>query len=159
MTYMSTARRRAIAAPALIRDCVRAGRLWKYVVFSRTTPGFIRGEEAVALTRAGYALADGAIIVEIGSFLGASAVLLAGARKRRGSGELHCVDAFDASGDAFSVPIYQAIQGAARRSLRRRFDEVSPFSPASFGNQRPARPGNLRARCRTGGRRAGRACR
>jgi predicted O-methyltransferase YrrM len=36
---------------------------------------------------------------------------------------VHCVDPFDASGDAFSVPHYQAIRNAAPASLRQRFDD------------------------------------
>jgi len=54
-------------------------------------------------------LPDDAIIVEIGAFLGSGSILLAGARKLRRSGRVHCVDPFDASGDAFSVPHYQGI--------------------------------------------------
>jgi predicted O-methyltransferase YrrM len=64
---------------------------------------------------------SGAVVVEIGSFLGKSAVLLAGARKRRGSGRVHCVDPFDASGDAFSTPVYRSLAAADARPLRQRF--------------------------------------
>lgn len=65
---------------------------------------------------------DHALIVEIGSFLGVSSVLLAGGRKLRGSGKVHCIDPFDASGDAFSEPIYKAIGQQRRGSLRHQFD-------------------------------------
>lgn len=63
---------------------------------------------------------DGAVIVEIGSFFGSGAILLAGPRKFRGSGRVHCVDPFDGSGDAVSVPHYQhiltAFQGVPQRA-------------------------------------------
>jgi hypothetical protein len=35
---------------------------------------------------------------------------------------VHCIDPFDASGDAFSVPHYQAIRDQSGASLRQRFD-------------------------------------
>jgi predicted O-methyltransferase YrrM len=80
-----------------------------YLRLSERVPGWTRGPEAEALFRAAYALPDEAVIVEIGAFLGSGSILLAGARKLRRSGKVHCVDPFDASGDAFSVPYYQRI--------------------------------------------------
>ena len=62
------------------------------------------------------------VIVEVGSFLGCSAVLLAGAGRIRGSGRVHCVDPFDGGGDAFSVPVYQAIASQLDASIRECFD-------------------------------------
>jgi len=42
----------------------------------------------------------------------------------RGSGKVHCVDPFDCSGDAFSVPVYQNLLAAVGGgSLRQRFEE------------------------------------
>jgi predicted O-methyltransferase YrrM len=61
------------------------------------------------LIKAAYHLPDHAVIVEIGSFLGSASILLAGARKLRRTGKLHCVDPFDASGDVVSVPEYSRI--------------------------------------------------
>src|SRR5262249_27490738 len=89
---------------------------------SRRIPGWTAGEEAVALGRASQALPAGAVVVEIGSFLGKSAVILAGARKLRGSGCVHCVGTFDASGDAFSAPVYRRLAQSSPASLRERFD-------------------------------------
>jgi len=86
-------------------------------------PGWTRHGEATTLAHESYALPDGAVVVEIGSFLGCSAVLLAGARKLRGSGKVHCIDPFDASGDEFSVPIYRTIRGFRKATLRERFDK------------------------------------
>jgi hypothetical protein len=49
---------------------------------------------------------------------------LAGGLKIRGSGRLHCVDVFDASGDPPSIPHYQIIWVAfGARPLREVFDE------------------------------------
>jgi len=67
-------------------------------------------------------LPTGAVIVEIGSFLGSSAVLLAGARKVAGSGVVHCVDPFDASGDAHSVPVYRELVSALPSPMRQEFE-------------------------------------
>jgi predicted O-methyltransferase YrrM len=87
-------------------------------------PGWTRDDEAGALARVAYDLPPDAVIVEIGSFLGASCVLLAGARKLRGSGKVHCVDPFDLSGDRVSIPHYGAIIMAfGGRPPRELFDE------------------------------------
>src|SRR6202047_1066 len=75
---------------------------------SETIPGWTRGEEARELLRISHSLAAGAIIVEIGSFFGAGTILLAGPRRIRGSGLVHCVDPFDGTGDSFSVHITNA---------------------------------------------------
>src|SRR5262245_48937520 len=94
-----------------------------YIRLSRRIPGWTRGQEAVALAQVSCSLPDDCTVVEIGSFLGGSAVLLAGARKLRGSGKVHCIDPFDASGDAFSRPFYRELQDSLPISLRQRFDE------------------------------------
>jgi predicted O-methyltransferase YrrM len=62
-----------------------------------------------------------ALIVEIGVFLGSATILLAGARKLAGSGMVHCVDPFDASGDEFSAPVYSEIAAGFSSSLRDQF--------------------------------------
>jgi MMP 1-O-methyltransferase len=101
---------------------MRYGQLGRYVSLSRSIPGWCRDDEAVALARLSLSLPGGAVIVEIGSFLGCSTVLLAGARKLAGSGTVHSVDPFDGSGDGFSIPYYKAIQSAVGRPLREEFD-------------------------------------
>ncbi len=106
----------------LVHDRLEWGRLGQYIALSRRIPGWTRGEEAVALALASQSLPQAAVVVEIGSFLGRSAVLLAGARKLQGSGKVYCVDPFDASGDAFSASVYQALRSGKGRSLRERFD-------------------------------------
>jgi MMP 1-O-methyltransferase len=80
-----------------------------YLQLSESIPGWTRGEEAHELLRVSHSLSAGCVIVEIGSFFGAGAILLAGPRRIRGSGLVHCVDPFDCSGDGFSVPHYLRI--------------------------------------------------
>jgi hypothetical protein len=89
--------------------CRLAEKLELYLCLSETIPGWTRGEEARELLRISYSLSAGAIVVEIGSFFGAGAILLAGPRRICGSGLVHCVDPFDCTGDSFSVPHYQRI--------------------------------------------------
>jgi predicted O-methyltransferase YrrM len=93
-----------------------------YLAGSLEIPGWTRGAEAGALALASHDLPPNAVVLEIGCFLGGSAVLLAGARKLRGSGVLHCVDPFDGTGDPYSIPFYREIIAADARSLRQRFD-------------------------------------
>lgn len=80
-----------------------------YYTLSESIVGWTRGIEAKALAKHAYQLPDAAVVVEIGAFLGAGTVLLAGARKLRRSGMVHSVDPFDASGDDFSRPYYEEI--------------------------------------------------
>jgi len=80
-----------------------------YLRLCERVAGWTRGPEAEALIRVAYELPDHAIIVEIGSFLGSGSILLAGARKLRRTGKVHCIDPFDASGDSVSVPEYTRI--------------------------------------------------
>ncbi len=89
--------------------CPLAEALDFWLRLSETIPGWTRGEEAQELLRISYSLSPGAVIVEIGSFFGAGAILLAGPRRIRGSGAVHCVDPFDCTGDSFSIPYYQRI--------------------------------------------------
>ncbi len=87
--------------------------LTKYLLISEQLPGWIRGEEAEGLALTCLALPGEPVIVQIGTFFGSSAVLLAGARKLRGFGKIHCVDPFDCSGDDFSVPHYKRLLAQA----------------------------------------------
>ena len=76
------------------------------VDMATTIPGWRAGEEAKALAIAAYNLGPDPTIVEVGAYMGRSTVLMAGARRLRGGGQVHCVDPFDCSGDEFSVPFY-----------------------------------------------------
>jgi predicted O-methyltransferase YrrM len=109
--------------PPVARRLYRAryGPFGPYLADAFSIPSWLGRREALALADACHALASNAVVVEIGSFLGKSAILLAGARKRRGGGRVHCIDPFDASGDALSFPVYRAIADADTRPLRQRF--------------------------------------
>lgn len=110
--------------PPLARQLysARYGPLGAYLGYAFAIPSWLGRQESLALASASYTLPPNSVIVEIGSFLGKSAIMLAGARKARGNGRVHCIDPFDASGEAFSVPVYRAIADADRRPLRARFD-------------------------------------
>ena len=84
-------------------------RLEDLIRLSEGIRGWTRSEEARELARISFLLPAGPNIVEIGCFLGASTILLAGPRRLRGSGVVHCVDPFDCSGDSFSIPHYRRI--------------------------------------------------
>jgi len=101
---------------------VRYGRLGRFVSAAPGIPGWTQPREAIALARASRDLPPDAVIVELGSFLGRSSVLIGGGCHAARSGRLHCVDVFDASGDAFSVPFYRAIAASLTCSLRTYFD-------------------------------------
>jgi predicted O-methyltransferase YrrM len=101
-----------------------SGRLDDYIFLSEGIPGWTRGEEARELARLSFLLPAGAHIVEIGSFFGAGTILLAGPRRLRGSGIVHCIDPFDCSGDLFSIPHYKRILAeAGGGSLRDHFEK------------------------------------
>ena len=88
-----------------------------------TYTGMARGEAAETMISIASILPQDCVIVEIGSFLGATSVLLAGARKTSGSGKLHCVDPFDGSGDSFSVPVYrELLEQHGAKTQRERFE-------------------------------------
>lgn len=76
------------------------------VELSENIPGWRAGEAARAVAAAAYGLAPEPIIVEVGAFMGRSTFLMAGARRLRGSGQVHCVDPFDCSGDPPSISHY-----------------------------------------------------
>jgi predicted O-methyltransferase YrrM len=68
--------------------------------------GWTVGDDARAVALASLALPERATIVEVGVYFGRCTALLAGARRLRGNGMVHCVDPFDGTGDAFSMPHY-----------------------------------------------------
>ena len=97
--------------------------LSRILEMSATIPGWTREEDADEVARASFSLGGTPVIVEIGAFLGCCTVLLAGPRRLRGSGIVHCVDPFDGSGDAFSVPYYRDIlESLHGGSLREHFE-------------------------------------
>jgi MMP 1-O-methyltransferase len=102
---------------------MRYGALGRYIVYSKSIPGWTRGDEAVELAQVCKRLPKEAVVVEIGSFLGCSAILLAGARKLSGSIKVHCVDPFDGSGEQYSASFYREIAKQYPISLRHIFDQ------------------------------------
>jgi hypothetical protein len=95
-----------------------------YIRLSEGIPGWTRGEEDRELARISFSLPAEARIVEIGSFFGAGTILLAGPRRLRSSGLVHCVDPSDCSGDLFSIPYYKRILvEAGGGSLRDHFEK------------------------------------
>ena len=95
---------------------------------SASVPGWTTGEDARQVALASFALPDDPTIVETGVYMGRCTVLLAGARRLRGSGRVHCIDPFDCSGDAFSSPHYleglaatgmASLEAAFRRNMSR----------------------------------------
>jgi predicted O-methyltransferase YrrM len=95
-----------------------------YLQTSRRIHGWFRHEEAEALACASYSLIGEPVIVEIGCFLGSSSVLLAGPRTVKGTGKVYCIDPFDCSGDAFSVPVYRHLLASlGGGSVRPHFEE------------------------------------
>lgn len=99
----------------------RHGVLGRYMTQARLVSGWTTPAELKALAGAVAALPGDPVIVELGSFLGRSAILLGGACVLRGSGQVHCVDGFDAGGDAASVGVYQRKQSRLQRSLLEQF--------------------------------------
>jgi predicted O-methyltransferase YrrM len=100
---------------------------------SMTVFGWRNGEALAEIALASWRLRSDATIVESGVFMGRSTALLAGARRLRGSGKVHCVDPFDCSGDAFSIPHYlQALKDTGDDSL----EEVFRRNMARLGIER-----------------------
>lgn len=100
---------------------IRLGKLVTYLELSERIPGWKRGAEAEEMALVARSIHRDALIVEIGVFLGSASVLLAGARQLAGSGMVHCVDPFDASGDEYSAPVYSEIAAGFSSSLRDQF--------------------------------------
>ena len=90
----------------------------RVVAAATTVFGWREGEALTEIALASWGLPVDAAIVEVGTFMGRSSALLAGARKLRGSGRVHCVDPFDCSGDEFSIPHYfSALKATGSHSL------------------------------------------
>ena len=84
---------------------IHGSRLDDFIQLFAGIRGWTWGEEARELARISFLLPAGSNIVEIGCFLGASTILLAGPRLLRGSGVVHCVDPFDCPATCLPSPI------------------------------------------------------
>lgn len=94
----------------------------RYLAAARMIDGWTSHAELLALAETVKTLPRDPVIVELGSWLGRSALALAGACRVRGDGEVHCVDSFDARGDAFSAPTYLSHMAELPDTLRGCFD-------------------------------------
>jgi MMP 1-O-methyltransferase len=101
---------------------LRYGSVGQYIAQARLIEGWTTPDELITLAKISQDLPHNAKIVEIGSFLGRSSVIMSGSRKIKGSGILHCIDPFDASGEEHSVQIYKDIEQKSVLTLRSRFD-------------------------------------
>ncbi len=98
-----------------------AKRIWKIAADATKIPGWVEGAAAREVAAESFFLEGNPTIVEVGVFMGRSTVLLASARRARGSGTIYCVDPFDGSGDDFSMPVYQ---GELYRAGAQNLEEV-----------------------------------
>ncbi|HKY22422.1 MAG TPA: class I SAM-dependent methyltransferase [Vicinamibacterales bacterium] len=92
--------------------------MWKHM----DVQGFLMPNEAIAL----YDLAKNigsasATLVEIGSWLGKSSIVMASAISRQRDSRLYCIDPFDGSGDVRSAIRYRQLQEAMRMPLLDQF--------------------------------------
>jgi predicted O-methyltransferase YrrM len=78
------------------------------------TPGWRLEPDLLRLANESQDLGGDPVIVEVGCLFGRSTLMLAGARKIKGSGRVHCIDPFDGSGDSFSSPHYAAMLAGMR---------------------------------------------
>ena len=107
---------------ARARSLRDARTVWAIAADATTVPGWVADAAAREVAVRSLLLTGDPTIVEVGVFMGRSTVLLAAARRARGSGKVFCIDPFDGSGDAFSVPVYQdELDRAGARSLEEAF--------------------------------------
>jgi predicted O-methyltransferase YrrM len=88
---------------------------------SREIPGFLQDEEAVALFQIARNLPPGSTVVELGSWLGKTSVVIAKGLQRGSGSRLYCIDPFAPAGDARSVVRYRELAGALGGGLRDAF--------------------------------------
>jgi hypothetical protein len=90
----------------------------------KTVDGFLPDEEAVRLYVLAARLPGRApVVVELGSWVGKSAVVLGTALRRRRGATLVCVDPFDGSGDAPSLAFYESEKARLGGQLREMFEQ------------------------------------
>jgi predicted O-methyltransferase YrrM len=89
----------------------------------KSVPGFLLDQEGKFLFDTVTDLkVDGPVIVEIGSWLGKSAVVFGSALKKKGGGTLHCVDLFNCDGDQRSKERYLKDAEKIKNSLLKEFE-------------------------------------
>jgi predicted O-methyltransferase YrrM len=128
------------------RLVVRARFVWSFgaryygMSIFKWIDGFLLDEEAVRLYELARGIHGGNIkVVEIGSWLGKSSVVLGSALAAKRGGTLVCIDPFDASGDERSRKRYQADANKLNNPLRMQFESnlkrarVSPIVSVQQG--------------------------
>ena len=100
--------------------------MWGY----RGLGGGLTDDEGIALYDLARLLPNESVIVEIGSWLGKSAIILSRAVKRKKGATLFCVDPFNADGDS------ESLQGYRRRAqgLGGRLYDQFVFNLKQYGN-------------------------
>ena len=85
-------------------------------------PGWLSEDEAITLFDTARALPnERPVIVEIGSWLGKSSLVLAKGLKGKKDPLLHCIDPFNADGDSYSSEVYSGQAAKLNQSLKDRF--------------------------------------
>lgn len=85
--------------------------------------GWLRFDEAAKLFDLARALPeDHALVVEIGSWLGKSSLVLAKGLSGKRNPELHCIDPFNCAGDEVSAANYQRLAAEGDLTLLERFN-------------------------------------
>lgn len=104
--------------------------IWCYQLIE----GWLPEIEALALYDISRNLPDNhPIVVEIGSWLGKSSVVLAKGIKRKNSPYLYCIDPFNASGDDLSVTIFTKIHLKKERPLKDIFvDNIKAYGVSDY---------------------------
>lgn len=90
----------------------------------RSVEGFLTEHEAIFLHDTAQAIDSPApVVVEIGSWLGKSSVAISHGLAGKEGARLYCIDPFNAAGDPFSAPTYEAQQQQLQKSLLESFRE------------------------------------
>lgn len=97
---------------------------WRYrrIAGFLDIPGWLSPQDATELYDSVLSLkCEKPVIVEIGSHLGKSSMVLAQALRKKGGGIIHCIDPFDASGDLGAQHLYEKRKAELRGSLLEAF--------------------------------------
>ena len=101
----------------------------------REVEGWLSEKEAFALYDVAKSLPDDCVVVEIGSWLGKSSVILSQAIKRKRGAKLFCIDPFSGDGEACAIDGYRRIKEALGVSLLSQFTD----NVRKYGSRRRVR--------------------
>ena len=97
---------------------------WRYRSISAydEIPGWLSEDEAITLFElAGSLPGHHSVVVEIGSWLGKSSLVIAKGLKKNGEGVLYCIDPFNADGDEAWTTVYSNIAAQQKLPLQEQF--------------------------------------